>query len=275
MSINAVAVVATSVLLAFTGGFVIRDITDSEPASSGGAAAVTTTEATVTTVSTAPPAEAPPATPPGTVPAGSRGFDEWMAVAEKLAPLTPPSDCGPPWHEAASLPNSGRDYRGGVHQGIDFICEERERIAAAALDGRVVQANDTFVDARPGERGPLLGIAQSLGRTPPWTLAFLFGRYVVLDHGIVPEVGHVVTIYAHFEKLHDDLRAGQAIGAGTPIGEIGNRGTAAGASGEDRPRSLHLHWEIHVDDEFLGVGLTYEQTRTVYQRLFAERGDGG
>ena len=35
----------------------------------------------------------------------------------------------------------------------------------------------------------VLGVAGSIGRTPPWTLAMLFGNFVVLDHGAIEDVG--------------------------------------------------------------------------------------
>lgn len=193
---------------------------------------------------------------------------EWPGVVEALAPVQLPSDCPLPLDEAISLPNSPRDYRGGVHQGIDFICLERGRDAVAALPGRVVMANDAFVDPAPADRDEILGVAQALGRTPPWTLAMLYGRFVVLDHGVVPGVGHVVTVYAHLEAIDDAIAPGAAVEAGKRLGEIGNRGTDPAATGADDPRSLHLHWEILVDDVYLGAGADPSTTRQLYADLF-------
>lgn len=44
-------------------------------------------------------------------------------------------------------------------------------------------ANGSYVDPEPDEREEILDIAESIGETPPWTLATLFGRFVVIDHG--------------------------------------------------------------------------------------------
>lgn len=192
-----------------------------------------------------------------------------MAIATALAPIiTLPSDCGLPLGVAESLPNAARAYRGGVHEGIDFICGEHGRDAVAAMDGQVVVADDSFTDPQPDERLEILDTAKALGRTPPWTLAMLFGRFVVIDHGIHEGVGHVVTIYAHLNAIDPAIRPGLHVRAGDRIGEIGNAGTESAGTGEVRPQAIHLHWEIHIDDTFLGQGQSAEATSDIYARLF-------
>ena len=196
---------------------------------------------------------------------------DWGPVASALADrIVMPSDCGLPLENPESLPNAGREYRGGVHEGVDFICMEKGRHAVAAMDGRIVQANNTFVDPSNADREAVLDVARSLGRTPPWTLAMMFGRYVVIDHGVILGAGHVVTVYAHFDSLDSALRPGQMVTAGTRLGEIGNRGTETGATGGTRPQSIHLHWELHVDDVFLGAGQDAAATRATYATLFGQ-----
>lgn len=191
-------------------------------------------------------------------------------IAELLATVVRvPSDCGLPLDSPESLPNAARDYRSGVHQGIDFICGESGRDALAALDGRVVMAVGDYVDPSPEDRQAVLDTAASVGRTPPWTLALLFGNFVALDHGVIDGVGHVATIYAHLEAIDDAIRPGVAVTAGQRLGEIGNHGTLTAATGSNRPQSLHLHWEIHVDDLYLGAGLTTSETRDLYATLFS------
>jgi murein DD-endopeptidase MepM/ murein hydrolase activator NlpD len=192
----------------------------------------------------------------------------WSTIASQMPALALPSDCPLPLNEFASLPNSAREYRGGVHQGIDFICGERGRDAVAALAGRVVQVNSTYVDPTPDDRAALLQEAQALGRTPPWTLAFLYGRYVVLDHGVIDGVGHVVTVHAHLEQVAPAVLPGVRIDAGQVLGEIGNRGTDSAATGELDPRSLHLHWELLVDDVYFSAGLSSAETARLYSVLF-------
>ena len=53
----------------------------------------------------------------------------------------------------------------------------------------------------------------------------------------------------------------------TALGGVGNTGTVAAASGNPH-RSLHLHWEIHVNGRHLAEGLSRSDTRAVYAALF-------
>ncbi len=246
-----------------------RDDTDTTTeAASSETTSSTTPPTTSTSAAPIPSTTAPPPAPVVVQTRSDVDPAEWPTIAGSLPPLTLPSDCGLPLDDPASLPNSPRDYRGGVHQGIDFICEETGRQAVAALPGRVVVANNSFVDPTPAERDAVLQTAKELGYTPPWTLAMLYGRHVVIDHGIIPGVGHTVSIYAHFEQINDAITPGAQIDAGTPLGIIGNTGTAPAASGAEDPRSLHLHWELHVDDTYLGAGLTPEATSDLYEGIF-------
>ena len=139
----------------------------------------------------------------------------------------------------------------------------------AALDGRVVMAVGDFEDPPPQERSRLLDTASALGATPAYTLVMLYGNYVAVDHGIVDGVGHVMSLYAHLDALETGIRPGLWVEAGPRLGTIGNSGTYAGASGSTHAQ-LHLHWELHVDGHYLGIGLSGADTRAVYTALFAD-----
>ena len=71
-----------------------------------------------------------------------------------------------------------------------------------------------------------------------------------------------------------DIRPGAAIKAGHLLGEIGNHGTdtasAHGSDASSNPSSIHLHWELYVDDVFLGASLGASQTRDIYTKLLAK-----
>lgn len=244
-------------------------------------APVTTTAPGPTAPPTSGTAPAPPPTtaqvaettvveaPGTTVAAPPAGQRDDLAIARKLAPMTLPSDCGLPITTSESLPNADRGYRGGVHEGIDFICGERGRNAVAARAGRVVMANASYVDPTNDQRKQILATAKALGYTPPWTLGMLFGRFVVLDHGIVDGVGHVTTIYAHLNEIDSAIKPGVEVKAGQRLGEIGNLGTETAATGGTRPQSLHLHWEIHINNDFLSKGESQDRIRQIYKELFA------
>lgn len=180
-----------------------------------------------------------------------------------------PSGCMSPLPHPDLMPNAPRTYRSGTHRGVDFQCFARGHSAVAALDGRAVVVIGNYEDPESDNRDILLEIAEQLDATPPFTLLTLYGNYVVIDHGIIPDVGHVVTIYAHLEEVDPAVRVGEAIQAGQRVGEIGNRGTHAAANGNFYT-DPHLHWELHIDNQYLGAGLSPEETRNVYTFLFNE-----
>ncbi|MYE64830.1 MAG: M23 family metallopeptidase, partial [Acidimicrobiaceae bacterium] len=238
--------------------------------------------ATGTGAGTPPPGDA--TVTPGPGPAGPRTitpsgrkllaepitFEEARAAAELLsAGIVVPSDCGPvPLDRTSALPNAPRPYRSGIHQGIDFWCPVLGHQAVAALAGRVVVAVGDFEDPTPLEWNQLLDTAAVLGTTPPYTLMMLYGNHVAVDHGIIDGVGHVVSLYAHLDGLEPGIRPGLRVEAGQPLGTIGNSGTRAGAAGAVHDQ-LHLHWELHIDGQYLGIGLSHEDTRAVYTALFS------
>ena len=87
----------------------------------------------------------------------------------------------------------------------------------------------------------------------------LYGNHVIIDHGIIDDVGHVVSIYAHLDALDPAIGIGRPVEAGQLLGWVGNSGTNTAAGALDW--SLHLHWELHVDDHYLGAGLSATETR--------------
>ena len=215
-------------------------------------------------------AAAPNAAPGAlTAPAPLGGpLEEALAVARRLAPeIVAPTGCRPaPLDDASLLPNAPRVYRSGVHQGVDYDCDAPGYDAVAAFDGRVVVAVGDYGTPTPDQREAILAVAEQRQSTPPFTLLMLYGNYVVIDHDFVNGAGHVVTLYAHLQRLHPNIRAGVAVRAGDPLGLIGNTGTEHDAA--DNPdRGIHLHWELHVNDRYLAAGLSPAQTRTVYTAL--------
>jgi len=80
---------------------------------------------------------------------------------------------------------------------------------------------------------------------------------VVVDHGDIPGAGRVVTISAHLEEVDPGITIGSTVSRGQRLGELGNRGTNASAQGirGAADPSLHLHWELFIDNWYLGAGL--------------------
>ena len=197
-------------------------------------------------------------------------YESALKSALLLAPdIFVPSNCMSPLPHDDLLPNAPRTYRYGIHQGVDFQCFTLGHPAVAALDGRVVVAVGDYEDPDPDDRRLLLEIGSHLKATPPFTLLSLYGNYVVIDHGLIDDVGHVVTVYTHLEEVDPAIRVGLPIKAGQRVGEIGNRGTHAAANG-DYDNDPHLHWELHINNVYLGAGLSMEETRQVYTTLFSD-----
>ena len=142
----------------------------------------------------------------------------------------------------------------------------------AALDGHVVVAVGDFENPSPTDLDDVLATATRLRATPPYTLVMLYGNYVVLDHGIIDGVGHVVSIYAHLEAIDPVIRIGQPVEAGQQLGGVGSSGTNTAAAGA-LDWSLLLHWELHVDDQYIRAGLSASETRSVYTALFGGSAD--
>lgn len=185
--------------------------------------------------------------------------DEQRAVAAALREVIgSPTDPRCPLVLAyGQLPGAPREYRNGTHRGIDFGCGAADRDGFAIADGTVVYLVDDYQDPSVAQREALLAQAGLAGFTPHWTLVMLYGNVVVIDHGDIPGAGRMVTITAHLESVDPAVTLGSTVAKGQRLGELGNRGTnasALGIRGADDP-SLHLHWELYIDNWYLGAGL--------------------
>ncbi len=196
-------------------------------------------------------------------------FGRALDVASRLAPsFVAPANCHRLPSSPDVLPNSSRYfYRAGVHQGVDFACAGHK--AMAALDGRVVVAVGDYTTPPTEDMDALLAGTYELQATPPYTLIMLYGNYVVLDHGVIDGVGHVVTVYAHLGEIDGNIRIGGRVEAGDPLGVIGNSGTVQAAAGLPYD-GHHLHWELHINGQYLSKGLSADETHRVYVALFGE-----
>ena len=185
--------------------------------------------------------------------------EQQQAAAEALRAViaSPIDDRCPLVRASGQLPGAPRYYRNGIHRGIDFGCGSAERSVFSIADGTVVYMVDDYGDPSVANREALLGSAAQAASTPEWTLVMLYGNVVIIDHGVIPGAGRVVTISAHLENVDESVVLGGPVTKGQRIGEAGNRGTNAaslGIRGADDP-TLHLHWELMIDNWFLGAGL--------------------
>jgi murein DD-endopeptidase MepM/ murein hydrolase activator NlpD len=151
------------------------------------------------------------------------------------------------------LPGAPRDYRAGMHEGIDFPVPTGTPVLAAA-SGTVARVDASFLDWTHEQLNIALYDALTRGYTPPETLDRMRGRQVWIDHG-----KGVITRYAHLSAVQP-LVLGQKIDAGTLIGEVGSSGYPQGGP--------HLHFEVRVGDDFYGDGLSGSLLARAVARLF-------
>ena len=151
------------------------------------------------------------------------------------------------------LPGAPRDYRGGIHEGIDFPAPTGTPVLAAA-SGIVARVDSSFLDWNREQQEIALYEALSLGYTPAATLDRIRGRQVWIDHG-----KGLITRYAHLSAV-EPLVVGQTIEAGTLIGEVGSSGYPQGGP--------HLHFEVRIGDDFYGDGLDGNVLVRAVSRLF-------
>jgi murein DD-endopeptidase MepM/ murein hydrolase activator NlpD len=151
------------------------------------------------------------------------------------------------------LPGAPRDYRAGVHEGIDFPAPAGTPVVAAAT-GVVMRVDASFSDWTREQQDIALYEALTLGYTPSATLDRIRGRQVWIDHG-----KGVVTRYAHLSAVAP-IAVGQKVDAGALIGEVGSSGYPQGGP--------HLHFEVRVGDGFYGDGLAGAALVRAVSRLF-------
>ena len=166
------------------------------------------------------------------------------------------------------MPNALREYRAGIHEGVDFytsyVCVDvpAGAPALAAKGGTVIRADDGFTEMTLDQLNAVLAKTQAQGYTDPESLDKFRGRQVWIDHG-----NGVVTRYCHLAGIPEGIVAGTKVQAGQTIGLVGDSGTPEAVTSPGV--EIHLHWELRVDDSYLGAGLPPDQVRAIYERLFA------
>ncbi len=161
------------------------------------------------------------------------------------------------------LPGAPREYRDGIHEGIDFYswaaCTDVGfgEPVLAAKDGRVLRADIDYSEITAEE----IYAAEAIAYKGPEILDRFRGRQVWLDHG-----NGVVTRYAHLSAIAFGIEEGTAVDSGRIIGFVGESGTPESvfAPGTD----YHLHFEIRIGEDFLGVDLDPIEARLLYQDAF-------
>lgn len=166
------------------------------------------------------------------------------------------------------MPNAAREYREGVHEGVDFygfdncVPIARGTPVLAVMAGRVVRATLGYHDLTWDELQALNErIAQGEASDPDILDAFR-GRQVWVDHG-----GGLVTRYAHLDRIAQGIAVGAPVEAGQELGYVGESGTPESLTAPGTEE--HLHFEIWVGGRYLGQGLPPGEVRALYERAFS------
>ncbi len=158
------------------------------------------------------------------------------------------------------MPGAPRHYRLGVHNGLDFYWQPGTKVLAAG-DGTIIRADIDYVGPTAADLALWSAETSRLGYTAPEILDNYLGRQIWIEH----EQG-IVTRYAHLRSIEPGLQPGTAVTRGQAIGEVGNSGSPA--SLESEFSDAHLHFELWVDDLFLGQYLRPIETRDWIERMF-------
>jgi murein DD-endopeptidase MepM/ murein hydrolase activator NlpD len=166
------------------------------------------------------------------------------------------------------MPNAPREYRAGVHEGVDFytgyVCVDvpAGSAAVAAKSGTIIRADHDYTEMTLDELNAVLAKTQAQGYTDAESLDTFRGRQVWIDHG-----NGIVTRYCHLAGIPDGVVKGAKVNSGQVVGFVGDSGTPEAVTSPGV--EIHLHWEVRVDDSYLGEGLPPDQVRAQYERLFS------
>ncbi len=171
----------------------------------------------------------------------------------------------PPWPRV--YPGATRIYRLGVHHGLDIYSYNAPRgfkkgwPVVAMADGEVQRATLVYLDMTEEEYDQIVAQAEIDGYTSDESLTRLSGKQVIIDHG-----NGLRTVYSHLDEIAPGVVTGATVRAGQIIGTVGVTGT----EGEVRTGSVgpHLHFEILIDDIYLGRWLTIRETMWWYEQIF-------
>ncbi len=169
------------------------------------------------------------------------------------------------------LPNAPRNYRNGIHRGIDFFANWGTPVYSVA-SGTVVRADHNYKEVPADFRIDMLKASAKVGKTPSDIFNnILLGKAVFLDHGfeLVPGF-RVITIYAHLSHIENEIKPGYQVNAGELIGKSGNTGMRESTIGSKA--GSHLHWELILqkenDEIYLGRNMPNPELYQMLKRIF-------
>lgn len=171
-----------------------------------------------------------------------------------------------------ALPGAPRNYRSGYHKGLDiyeyeiissgYIRKLSQQTKVLSIEsGRIIRIDHDYVPMSPQEYEN----QKELTRKLPVTFVDrdFGGRQIWIDHG-----NGIVSSYNHLSSISDHLTLGLRVKKGEVIGTAGNSGLYQESYGF-KEENIHLHLEIWIDGEYLGNGLTPEQSKELLRIFFS------
>ena len=169
------------------------------------------------------------------------------------------------------LPNAPRDYRNGIHRGIDFFANWGTPVRAVA-DGIVIRSDLHYKEVPADFREGMLEASSKVGNTPSDIFnSILLGKAIFLDHGfnLIPGF-RVITIYAHLSHIKENIKPGTIVTSGEFIGNSGNTGMRQSTLGSKS--GSHLHWEMvlqkNKEEIYLGLDMKNPELYNMLTRIF-------
>ncbi len=203
------------------------------------------------------------------------------------------------FYQQIRAPGDPREYRKGIHQGIDFYETKRGDPIYAAAPGVIIRIDKEHQPMNKEFRDEMLRIClQTWNGTPgsvrlppveePYgdVLDKLRGRQVILYHGKNAQNEPIISLYAHMLDVNQELSAYDIVNTDTIIGYIGNSGTS-GEVENNTKKENHLHMELFVGGMYwtpkkeseIGIkqsNLRYaELQKLVFQELSREYASAG
>jgi len=180
---------------------------------------------------------------------GDDGFDPWVGF------LLPVAGVQPAYDMPSRLPGAPRDYRAGIHEGIDFYGVPYDAPVRAVKEGRVIRVDQNYTGISSQQWSIMSEVCVKLGYTPPDMLDIFRGRQVWIEH-----FHGVVSRYAHLNSIPPDLRLGDWVQAGQVIGGAGSTGTDETVA--------HAHVELWYAGKYIGQGQSGSQLIATIRRAF-------
>lgn len=186
------------------------------------------------------------------------------------------SSVGPPFpgttlpDRPRSYPGARRLYRYGIHEGVDLYGTDAPGVRIGSpvrsiAAGTVTRVDADYIEMSPTEYEAAIDRTMREHRTPTDLTDGFLGRQVHVDHGQGAE-----SRYGHLGNVASSLVPGSEVEKGDPVGVVGVSGTSAGAYGT--ADGAHLHFEIWIDNRYLGQGLTLYETMRLWQAIFDNQG---